>query len=262
MRFYVRPFMSEPSTSPAQGRFIRAALVIFPVGTVVFGILSFGIWWWKREQVEERGYKYALALRRDLSEASLARHAGILEEALSRTDAARFQAVAAYLESSMGAENMGYQVRRDRSRVGESEVANVDVELTGKPRPREVVLLLVPYGEDGKAEAESRSLAMLMGLAHALTGETRSRTLRFAAVPLGVDPQALVRLAEVADTRRERVMQVFVLGGSKAVEDAVDTAFQAGRTGLLIKPLTPPDSLETALAAAGVLRTALLEAAD
>jgi hypothetical protein len=37
----------------------------------------------------------------------------------------------------MGAENMGYQVRRDRSRIGESAVANIDVELTGKPRPRD-----------------------------------------------------------------------------------------------------------------------------
>ena len=99
--------MTDTPTSSAQGRFIRAALVIFPVGTVVFGILSFGIWWWKRERVEERGYKYALALRRDLSEAGLRRHADILAEALGRTDAARFQAVAAYLESSMGAENMG-----------------------------------------------------------------------------------------------------------------------------------------------------------
>jgi hypothetical protein len=254
--------MTDTPTSSAQGRFIRAALVIFPVGTVVFGILSFGIWWWKRERVEERGYKYALALRRDLSEAGLRRHADILAEALRRSDAARFQAVAAYLESSMGAENMGYQVRRDRSRVGESEVANIDVELTGKPRPREVVLLLVPYGEAGQAEAESRSLAMLMSLAHALTGETRSRTLRFAAVPLGADPEALARLAEVAESRRERIMQVFVLGGGEAAVAAVKTALQAERSGALVKPLSPPETLETALTAAGALRTALLEAAE
>ncbi len=254
--------MTDTPTSSAQGRFIRAALVIFPVGTVVFGILSFGIWWWKRERVEERGYKYALALRRDLSEAGLRRHADILAEALGRTDAARFQAVAAYLESSMGAENMGYQVRRDRSRIGEAEVANIDVELTGKPRPREVVLLLVPYGEAGQAEAESRSLAMLMSLAHALTGETRSLTLRFAAVPLGADPQALARLAEVAESRRERVMQVFVLGGGEAAVAAVKTALQTERSGALVKPLTPPETLETALTAAGALRTALLEAAE
>lgn len=254
--------MTDTPTSSAQGRFIRAALVIFPVGTVVFGILSFGIWWWKRERVEERGYKYALALRRDLSEAGLRRHADILAEALGRTDTARFQAVAAYLESSMGPENMGYQVRRDRSRVGEVELANIDVELTGKPRPHEVVLLLVPYGEAGQAEAESRSLAMLMSLAHALTGETRSLTLRFAAVPLGADPQALARLAELAESRRERVMQVFVLGGGEAAVAAVKTALQAERSGALVKPLTPPETLETALTAAGALRTALLEAAE
>jgi hypothetical protein len=246
-----------PSTS-AQGRFIRAALVIFPVGTVVLGAASFGIWWWKRERVEERSYKYALALRRDLTEDGLRRHAGILEEVLRRTDPARFQAVAAYLESSMGAENMGYQVRRERRRIGESEVSNVDVELTGKPRPREVVLLLVPYGMEGQAEAESRSLALLMGLAHALTGETREHTVRFAAVPLGADPQALARLAEATESRSERVMQILVLGGGEAATASTENAFQSARTGTLVKSLTAPESLEASLGAAGALRKVLL----
>ena len=138
--------MSETTAAPATGRFIRAALVIFPAGTIILGILSFGIWWWKRERVEQRGYQYALALRRDLSESGLSRHASILHEALSRADMPRFQAVAAYLESSMGAENMGYHVRRERARVNGMEVSDVEVELTGRQRPREVVLLLVPYG--------------------------------------------------------------------------------------------------------------------
>ncbi|HRK15887.1 MAG TPA: hypothetical protein PK490_16505, partial [Prosthecobacter sp.] len=177
--------MSETTAAPATGRFIRAALVIFPAGTIILCILSFGIWWWKRERVEQRGYQYALALRRDLSESGLSRHSSILHEALSRADPQRFQAVAAYLESSMGAENMGYHVQRgQRVRVGDMEVSDIDVELTGRQRPREVVLLLVPYGFAARAAEESRALAMMMSLAHAITGEARVRTLRLAALPL------------------------------------------------------------------------------
>jgi hypothetical protein len=56
-------------------------------------------------------------------------------------------------------------------------------------------------------------------------------------------------------------MQVFVLGGGEAAK-AVGSAFQAERTGLVIKPLTPPDTLETTLSAAGALRSVLLEAAE
>lgn len=258
-----RTMPMSDSASASQGRFIRAALVIFPAGTIVLGIMSFGIWWWKRERVEERGYKYAMALRRDLSEEGLRRHAQVLDAALSRPDMERFQAVAAYMESSMGPENMGYNVRRDRVRAAGAEFSNVEVELTGKPRPREIVLLLAPYGDSARAVEESCALAMLMSLAHAMTGETRARTLRLAAVPAHADSGALQRLALACEERRERVIEVFVAGGAGDETRArVEQAFQSERTGAVVRALPAVNDAAAAFAAAAPLKAALLSAAE
>lgn len=245
----------------SQGRFIRAALVIFPAGTIVFGIMSFGIWWWKREQVEERGYAYAKALRRDISEPALRRHADVLREVLLRVDPQRYQAASAYLESSMGPENMGYQVHRDRVMQSGVEYSNVEIEITGKPRPRELVLLLVPYGQTGMAEQESLSLAMLMSLAHELTGETRARTVRLAALPSAADAEALRRLVARIEERRERVIQIFLLGAA-GEEPRVQEAFQTQRTGTLLRALPVPLTPALAVASARALKESLLQAAD
>lgn len=246
---------------PASGRFIRAALVIFPAGTIVFGIMSFGIWWWKREQVEARSFAYAKALRREITEAALRRHADVLREVLMRADVQRFQAVSAYLESSMGPENMGYSVQRDRVMQAGVEFSNVEIELTGKPRPREIVLLVVPYGQTGMMEQESVSLAMLMSLAHEMTGETRARTVRLAALPCGVDSESLRRLAVGMEERRERVMQIFLLGGGE-LEAQVHEAFATRRTGALLRALPVPLTPGLAASATRALKASLLEAAD
>lgn len=259
--------MSETAASSVQGRVIRAALILFPVGTVILGIGSFGIWWMKRVKVEERSYKYALALRRDLTEASLQRHADILREVLAQPPADSFPAVAAYLESSMGAENMGYQVRRDRFHAGAVEMANVEVELTGRQRPREIVLLLAPHGDGRRQQEEALALASVMALAHSLTGESRTQTLRFAAVPLGQrdenGTEALARLAAASRARGERLMQVLVLGGLPEDRLAqVRAALRVEETGTRVLPLPAAADLAGALAAARGLRAELLQAVE
>lgn len=258
-------FMSVPATpasSSTQGRVIRAALIIFPFGTVILGIASFGIWWFKKVKVEERGYKYALALRRDLNEAGLQRHMDILRDVMSQPDAQKIPAVAAYLESSMGAENMGYQVRRERFQKGDIELANVDVELTGKTRFREVVLLLVPYGEAGRSEIEARAIAMMMSVAHAITGEAGAQTLRLAAVPVGFDKESIERFVAAARGKDERYMQVLVAAPSEATMAVLNEAFKVKETGTVITALPDtPDTLTT-LSAAQALKGRLLKAVE
>jgi hypothetical protein len=122
--------------------------------------------------------------------------------------------VAAYLESSMGPENMGYQVRRDTFQQGGIDLSNVDVELTNKKRFREILLVLVPYGDTDPARqsAEVQALATLLSVAHAITGESGSQTLRLAAIPAAHDPASLERFVSAARGKEERFMQVFVLG--------------------------------------------------
>jgi hypothetical protein len=43
---------APPQADP--GRWIRAALVILPAGTILLGIASFGIWQWKKDQAADR----------------------------------------------------------------------------------------------------------------------------------------------------------------------------------------------------------------
>jgi hypothetical protein len=255
--------MSDSVSSSKQGRWIRAALVIFPAGTIVLGIASFGFWWAKKVRVEERGYKYALALRRDLNEAGLQRHIDILRDVMSQPPAQKIPAVAAYLESSMGAENMGYQVRRVRFQKGDIELANVDVELTGKKRPREITLLLIPYGDPAKIEAESRAIAQLMSLAHAITGESGTSTLRLAVVPSGYDEESLARLMTATRSKEERFMQIYVGGGVSAESLAtIKETFRVEETGTIITALPDTPDTQTTLATAHALKIQLLKAVE
>jgi len=261
--FALSHFMSDTTSSSSQGRFIRAALIIFPAGTIILGIASFGIWWTKKVKVEERGYKYALALRRDLSEAGLQHHIDILRDVIRQPDSQKIPAVAAYLESSMGAENMGYDVRRDVFQKGDIELANVDVELTGKTRFREVILLLVPYGDPARPEAELHSIAMLMSLAHAITGEAGSQTLRLAVVPAAFDASSMDRFVSTALGKDERFMQVLVAGGpTEDMLTTLKTAFRTEKTGTRITALPETTDTPSTLAAAQALKAKLLKTVE
>ena len=258
----VPPPSSATPANATSGRVIRAALIIFPLGTVILGIASFGIWWVKRVQVEERGYKYALALRRDITEAGLARHISILQDVYRQTPDKLLPSVAAYLESSMGAENMGYQVRRDTFQQGGIDLSNVDVELTNKKRFREILLVLVPYGDTDPARqtAEVQALATLLSVAHAITGESGSQTLRLAAIPAAHDATSLERFVAAARGKEERFMQVFVLGDpSPATQATLQKAFRVEETGTVIHHLPATQDSATTLPAAQALKTRLLE---
>ncbi|GEP43041.1 hypothetical protein [Brevifollis gellanilyticus] len=232
------------SDSPpvAPGRFIRYALVFLPLGLIITSIISFGIWWTKKQSVEERSYAYATALRSEMTLPSLERYTGILREVMQPQGLERLSAVASFIDSSMSAENMGYAPKRDRFFDGGLEQSNVYVELTGKQRPYEVRLILVPYGAQGRGDVEIQALAGMMSLGHALAGARGDTTLRMAAVPLGVkDPSgrnALERLAASMLDRQERIMQVTVLGGVDGpLLEEVKKVFKTSQTGTVIESL-------------------------
>ncbi len=224
------------------GRFIRLALVLFPLGLIITSILSFGIWWQKRQAVEARSFAHASALRREMTERVLGRYADILTEELQRPGAARLAAVASYMDSSMSPENMGFEPKRDRFFEAGQEYSNIEVELTGKQRPREVQLLLLTYGDIAHLKAEALAIAGGMSLFHSMAGERGDATLRLAAVPLGVRDEnqqsALQRLAAATADRQERMVRIWVLGGvAEPVLNEVRTAFRAEQTGVVIEPL-------------------------
>lgn len=222
------------------GRLIRLSLVLFPLGIILTSIASFGFWWHKRQQVEERSFVYATALRRDLNEAALQRHSQILREVLISPAPQQLAAVASYIDSSMSPENMGYSPRRDRFFHQGEEVSNVEAELTGRQRPRDIHLILALYGDPTRQAVEIQALAGMMSLGHALAGDRREHTLRFAAVPLGVQDSnglsALSRLAAATFSRQERPVRIIILGGvSEETQGQVRQAFRIEQTGAVVE---------------------------
>ena len=157
---------------------------------MLLGIASFGIWQLKRDREEDRSFKYALALKREIALGGIEKHTNLLRDVLKQADA--MQAVPGYLQSTMGEENMGYTVRRDRFQSGAAECSNVDAELAGKKMPYDVIMVLVPYGAG--EESAALALATMLSIAHEVTGRPMLRTLRFATLPRV--PGAVEKMAE------------------------------------------------------------------
>lgn len=256
---------SDTAPSGKQGRVVRIALMALPVGTVILGIGSFGIWWMKKTQVENRAYAYATALRREMSVEGVKRFADVAAEVLAMPPVEGLPSMAAYLTSSMGAENMGYDVRKNRFCEQPVEATVVDVELTGKPRPREVVMVVVFYGGGpDRVKPESRALATMMSMAHSVTGENRLRTVRFAAVPLGVKSprgqDGMEVLAADCRGRDERLTHVWVLGDGDLAH--VREAVRAEQGGVVVKAVPAPEDASSAVGEGGELVQTMLTIAD
>jgi hypothetical protein len=227
---------SPPQASSDPGRWIRAALVLFPAGTVLLGIASFGIWQWKKDREADRSFKYALALKRDISLGGLEKHTNLLREVLKQADA--LQAVPGYLQSTLGEENMGYSVRRDRFEAAGAECSNIDSELAGKQMPYDVTMVLVPYGAG--EESAALALATMLSMAHELTGQPVLRTLRFATVPRV--PGALEKMAERLRADGDRLKYLHVLG---AMPERLEEVWGLKALGTAIEvPVLPASAME------------------
>lgn len=247
---------APPTTSADPGRWIRLALVMLPIGTIFLGIASFGIWQWKKDQAEDRSFKYALALRRPISLEGIQRHAGIIREALAKPD--WHLSIPGYLESTMGAENMGYTVRRMRYENGGAEKAVVDAELTGRQMVREVYLVLVLLpGDESMNEAASLALAEMLAVAHSLTGEPMSQTIRFVAAP--DDEAAFKELQNDLRRHDEHLGRLTLLGGFSArTIQLLESTLETVKCGTLVRPEAPLKDAAQTLQAATALREHLM----
>ncbi|MBB5032033.1 hypothetical protein [Prosthecobacter vanneervenii] len=250
--------MADPEPTPADpGRWIRFALMMLPIGTIFLGIASFGIWQWKKDRAADRSFKYAMALRKPISQEGVERHAGIIRTELAKAD--RDLSIPGYLESTMGAENMGYTVRR--LRFGK-DLSLIDAELTGKSRPREIVLALVPYkGDAARVESTALAAAEVLSVAHEITGVEVFRTLRFAFIPDNAD--AWKRMQEAMRDDGERLMHLLVLGGPEVAEiERISEALSTKAQGTRVLSIPATQSPADTLASARQLKALLMEAAE
>lgn len=242
-----------PATSSSSpGRWIRAALFLLPAGTVLLGIASFGIWQWKKDRAADQSFRYAMALKKEITPAGLEKHAGVLYGVLKQADV--LLSVPGYLKSTMGEENMGYAVRSDRFESGGGECVVVDAELSGGKRPHELVLVLVPYS--AQEEAAAGTLATMLVLAHELTGQGVDRTLRFAALPRVEG--ALERMAARLQSAGDRVMRLHVLG---TVPEKLEEVWKTKAAGTVIESLALPPTVAGQATLAKELKDQLLREA-
>lgn len=241
-RYDVNESMStQPPTTPTSGRVIRAALIILPFGTVLLGILSFVLFFDKKEQTVQRSIKYASGLRKDLNEADLKRYEKIVADTLALPPAERTHTLATFLDSTLGPENMGYQVRTfiDRGDPKAAPLA-LDVELTGNKRPRDLVVVICGFAPDatfttGLDQETPRGVAALLGVAHATTGMPRVRSLRYTAVQ---NLAALKSYYEEGIQVGERITHLILLGSIAQSSDA-EVMTQMHLEGRGVTPLRP-----------------------
>jgi len=202
-------------------RVIFWALFVLPFGTIALGALSFVFYFNKQEQAMQRSIRYAAGLRRDLNEADLKHQEQVMLEALAKAEPDRSKALAAFLESTLGPENMGYSVRvvTDRSGLDKPALA-LEVEATGGKKAQDVVLVLggwLPGLATLDNSTIAKPMATFLGLAHSFAGESKVRSLRFVAVQ---DLKALKAYYLEGVGVRDRIQQLVLLGGAAAMSDA------------------------------------------
>ena len=243
--------MSPQTPKPATvGRVIRAALIILPFGTVILGMMSFVLFFNKKEQTVQRSIKYAAGLRKDLNEADLKHYAQIVSDALSLPPAERTRTLATFLESTLGPENMGYQVRSmtDRGNPQAPPLA-LDVELTGSKRPRDLVVVVCTFlpadSITGLDLSTPRNVAAFLGLAHASTGLPKLRSLRFAALQ---NVAALKTYYDDGIQAGERITHLVLLGPIANASDAevLVPLHLEGRGVILLRPELKGETLPAA----------------
>lgn len=253
--------MSLPQARP--GRWIRTALVMFPVGLVITSLISFGIWWRKKHQVEARTAAFARAMRADWDEARLKASAQRLAQGWAESSAAFTEVAASFMESSMAAESMGYLPRRVRLASSSGELSVVDAELTGARRPRRIQMVLLPLREANAQSAQD--LATLFALAHSLSGEVLPETLRFVLLPLqaqGRDVSPAAEVARAMASRDEQLVELIILGGrlDQGLLAGLERDLGTRAASSLVRRLPSAGSAAEALLQARALRVSLLKA--
>lgn len=197
----------SPPSRQRPGCMVRAFLLVLPLGLAFMVPLSLWIYYEKKHRPAPATSQYAVMLRKELNAGDFARYMRILTQDIGERSLARpenLEAATAFIESTLGYDNMGYAVERQVFEVEGKSLVNLIAELPGKSKPGEVVLVLARC--DG---TDAGGIAAMMCAAHALTGSGHARTIQFAAVVnAGADDEAANGAAWLA--RHEEEGQKFV----------------------------------------------------
>lgn len=211
---------ASPKPAGSQGKWLRFALVAFPVGLALLGAGSFWFYFDNKAKKEKHTYRHALALRRDVNTADLSRYLGIFGDAARLSADERHQTIASFVQSTLGSENMGYDLKKDVAMDRGVERVSFQASLDGARRPSDVVLMFAGYGSP--QAADDSALSVLFSIAQAMTGTPRVKTIRFAVLDAssGSIQTAFERMNHEMRKDGDRVVHLVALGQSaRAIAD-------------------------------------------
>ncbi|RBP47801.1 hypothetical protein DES53_101601 [Roseimicrobium gellanilyticum] len=169
----------ESGEAPAKaGCVVRAFIIALPLGLAFMIPLSLWIYYQKKYAKEEAATSHlASMLQRELNSVDYVNNINTIDSAAGDASTSKTEVVAKFVESKMGFANMGYNIEQQSFDVDGKKASNLVVELPGKKDTRETVLVIAGYDTP-----DASGISALMCVAHAMTGTTHSRTIRFAAV--------------------------------------------------------------------------------
>ncbi len=203
-----------------QAKWLRFALVGLPVGLIILGAASFWIYFEKKDREERRTFRHALALQREISETDVARYLSILGDAAKLSSDERRLTTASFIESTLGSENMGYDLKKEVHADRGVDRVSFRASLEGTRRPSDVVLVVAAYGDERADDAAA--MAALCSIAHAMTGSPRVKTVRFTMLDAsaGSPLPAFERLEYDMKRSGDRIVNLVALGPSaRAIAD-------------------------------------------
>lgn len=223
----------DTSSITKSGRLVRLFVGGLPLGLVIMGALSFVIYFHKKKEKAPVVMEFAVMLRRDFNEQDFNRYVRILADDIissTMTIEEKKAAVATFIESSMGMENMGYEVAR---RKRDSDGSNILYsELPGGVTSRRIVVSVSYDGlfqDAATRNAAAEQIAGMMCLAHSLTGTRPPCTIRFlaseysGAVEFERPSRWLIRLtADASNMTDGDVSSVNVADGSKDIQSRLE----------------------------------------
>jgi len=173
-----------------QRKLFPIGITALPLGFVILGVISFGIYFMKADEAKSGGRENsenAALFRKDINQKDLERYVKTLSVDFGERHTGNYENLkkaAAWIDSTIGMTNMGYKVERQSFEVRGKKCENIEIEITGKTKPEEIVVVGAHYDTAGGtpgADDNGSGVAALICLANAFTGTEPERTLRFVA---------------------------------------------------------------------------------
>ena len=185
-----------------QRRAIRFFLVGLPAGLMLLGLGS--VLWTQifsgtgagDDKEARRRNRAAEMERKPVDGEDLKAYVRVLSEDIGERNLDRpdkLRSAAFWIESTIGPNNMGYAVERQRFEAGGKEIWNVVATLPGRKEEAGTVVVGAHYDTDPGspgANGNGSGVAGLLALANAFSGADNERTLQFVGFGNGAPPWA------------------------------------------------------------------------